>query len=81
MAQRHSTWQILLIAVAALASKVVVFAGVAWMPLALDALGIAHAAPAAASFIERLCQWDCGWYAGIMTEGTLKDRLTTLLAK
>ena len=66
-----SARQLLLVVVAALAAKGVVLGGALWMPLAPDALGIQ--ADPAASFVERLCQWDCGWYVDIMTRGYAEE--------
>ena len=73
-AERHpsSARRLLLIVVAALAAKGMVLAGTMWMPLAPDASG---------SLIERLCQWDCGWYAAIMAHGYVEEPPTDLSAE
>ena len=68
-----------LIVVAVLAAKGVVLGGVLYAPLVphtlrieLDSPRFALAAPAdiaSQSVVDRLCQWDCGWYAAIMARG------------
>ena len=68
-----------LIVAAVLAAKGVVLAGVLSAPLVPDALRLALDSPQSAlaapadvasqSVVERLCWWDCVWYAAIMAHG------------
>ena len=70
LAQSASARRLALIAVAVLAAKGVVLGGVLWAPLAPGVFGIdAPVNEISDSVVERLCRWDCGWYAAIMAHG------------
>ena len=68
-----------LIVAAVLAAKGVVLGGILYAPMAPQTLRIELGPPqfeiaapadvASSSVVERLCRWDCGWYAAIMARG------------
>ena len=68
-----SARRLALIVAATLVAKGIVFAGALWGQPLLEVLGFRVADAAEGSLFQRLCQWDCGWYAGIMAGGYAQD--------